>query len=62
MKTHRYYFEVPKYNIIDYVEAYSLTDAKSRIFDQYSIHWNDLHWIDWEGRKQEANSCTKVFF
>ena len=62
MKTHRYYFQVPKYNIIDYVEAYSLTDAKSRIFDQYSVHWNDLHWIDCDRPAQEETTCTKVFF
>lgn len=62
MKTHRYYFQVPKCNIIDYVEAYSLTDAKSRIFDQYSVHWNDLYFLDIEHPNKQATTCTKVFF
>lgn len=62
MTKQRFYFEIPQANVIDFVEAYSFTDAKAIAFNDYSHCWNQLIWHEIEHKQEASEQCTRLFF
>lgn len=63
MTTKRFYFQIPEANVIDYVDALSLLDARAIVFNDYSQFWDQIQWLNKDEPVDiESRQCARLFF
>jgi len=42
----RFYFQIPKYNILECIWAESFTDAKQKATQEWLPYWDKIEWLN----------------
>jgi len=43
---HRYYFRIPKTNILECIRAWSFTEAKQKAAYEWLPFWSQIEWLN----------------